>query len=337
MVCKLKAGRLMYGVAVGALALTPLVAQAQNTTGTMSSSTTTSTSMAPTQVTGTVLRYYVDRSGYVTAMDVQTANGVQMVRFAPGLGQRLYSTYPVGGQASLFVSGNSVVGMGDTPPAAGFMPSYMVSDIDLLRAEPYIMTGARLAQFNGRLRSVVSDPTGEVLGLVLSDVKLQNAVAGTPGAMNAEGMTGDVLVRVPREFRHAQTMGNVGGSMRVTPLFPGSVVEVVGYPEAPRFGVLSRYGTRVAANALVLNGRAVGAVGIPKMNLSSTSTLINSDLLPSASAEERNAAQMGYTTYDPTGLYGSGAGTGSTSPGASTSGGGTTGSAVTGGTGTGGM
>jgi hypothetical protein len=34
-----------------------------------------------------------DRSGYVTAMDVQTADGVQFVRFSPGMGSRLYTTY----------------------------------------------------------------------------------------------------------------------------------------------------------------------------------------------------------------------------------------------------
>ena len=49
-----------------------------------------------TQVSGTVLRYYTDAAGYVTAMDVQTANGVQMVTFAPGINAPLWSfTWPM--------------------------------------------------------------------------------------------------------------------------------------------------------------------------------------------------------------------------------------------------
>jgi len=321
MVCKLKSGRLAYGMAVGALALTPLVAQAQDTTtttGSMTSSTTMSSSgtmMQPTALTGTVLRYYVDRSGFVSAADIQTANGVQMVRFAPSMAQRLYSTYPVGGQVSLFTTGgNYVVGMGETMPAAGFMSPYMVSDIDLLKAEPYIMAGTRMAQFTGKLRRVVTDESGEVLGMVLDGVELKNAVAtptsaGDSAANAMGGMTGMVLVRVPREMRHTNTMGQVGGSMRVAPLFPGSIVEVVGYPEAPRFGVLSPFGHRVSASALVLNGRAVGALGIPKMSMKTTSTLINANIGSNMSAEEKSAMGMGYSTYDPSGNMGGGTGT----------------------------
>jgi len=348
MVCKLKTGRLAYGIAMGALALTPLVAQAQDTssttgamTGTMSSSTmgTTSSSsmMQPMPLTGTVLRYYVDRSGYVSAADVQTANGVQMVRFAPTMAQRLYSTYPVGGQVSLYVVGsqnqwggtsNYVVGLGEAMPAAGFMSPYMVSDVDLLQAEPYIMAGTRMAQFNGKLRSVVTAENGEVLGLVLDNVKLANATAmmsntstgaadtsgammgGTGGMMGGMGgMTGSVLVRVPRELRHTNTMSQVSGSMRVAQLFPGAAVEVVGYPEAPRYGVLSPFSHRVAASTMVLNGRAVGAMGVPKMQMGMKSALINTDIARSLSAEEQSAAGMGYRTYDPSGMMGGGTGT----------------------------
>jgi len=323
MVCKLKSGRLAYGMAVGALALTPLVAQAQDTPstmGSMTSSTTMSsgTMMQPTALTGTVLRYYVDRSGFVSAADIQTANGVQMVRFAPSMAQRLYSTYPVGGQVSLFVTGSPgssyVVGMGETMPAAGFMSPYMVTDIDLLKAEPYILAGTRMAQFTGKLRRVVTDQTGEVLGMILDGVQLQNAVptmasTGESAGNMMGGMTGSVLVRVPREMRHSNTMGQVGGSMRVAPLFPGAQVEVVGYPEAPRFGVLSPFGHRVSASALVLNGRAIGALGIPKMSMKTTSTLINSNIGSNMSAEERSAIGMGYSTYDPTGTMGGGTGT----------------------------
>jgi len=358
MVCKLKAGRLVCSMAAGALALAPLAVQAQDTTGamtgTMSSSTTMSsgTMMQPTLVTGTVLRYYVDRSGYVTAADVQTANGVQFVRFSPSMAQRVYSTYPVGGQMSAYVTGSPnnmggtswyVVGLGETMPAAGFSSAYMVNDVDLLRAEPYIMVGTKMAQFKGKLRSVVTDDNGEVLGMVLSGVKLANAMpmpasdsgAAMTGGMMSGGMmsggmmgdmTGNVLVRIPRELRHTNTPSQVAGSMRVAQLFPGSEVEVVGYPEAPRYGVLSPYGQRVAASAIVLNGREVGAMGVPRMMMKGGgSTLINANIGPSATNEERAAAGMGYSVYNQSGTMmtptdsgtagsmGTGAGTGNAS------------------------
>jgi len=258
----------------------------------------------------------------VTAADVQTANGVQFVRFAPSMAQRVYSTYPVGGQMSAYVSGSPnnmggtnwyVVGLGETMPAAGFMGAYMVNDVDLLRAEPYIMVGTKMAQFKGKLQSVVTDDNGEVLGMVLSGVKLANAVP-TPASDSAAAMsggtmsggmmgdaTGDVLVRIPREFRHTNTMSQVAGSMRVAQLFPGAEVEVVGYPEAPRYGVLSRFGQRVAASAIVLNGREIGALGVPRMMMKGGSTLINANIGPSATNEEKMAAGMGYSTYNQSG------------------------------------
>jgi len=321
---KINACRLLGCMAVGALSMAS-VSYAQDATsgngmaGGMAGDSTSMSSgssmmnSTPTQVTGTVLRYYTDRSGYVTAMDVQTANGVQMVRFSPGMGQRLYSTYPVGGQASVYVVGNQmgnstrmdVVGMGDTMPAAGMMPAYMVSDVDLLKADPFITIGTQMTQFRGTLKNLVTSENGEVLALVLGNI--------LPPMSGDAATGGDVLVRVPREFRHNTTMGRA--SARVTPLFKGSIVEVVGYNEAPRYGVLSRYGQRVAANALVVDGRAVGAVGIPMMSPASA-TLFNTNI-GGASAEEKGAMTMGYSTYDPNMTMGSS----TVNSGASTSGG----------------
>ena len=214
MVNKKTARCLAYGIAMSALSFAPAVnAQNATATGMMDSSAM----MQPMQVTGQVLRYYVDRSGYVTAMDVQTANGVQMVRFAPGMGQRIYSTYPVGGQASVYVMGSpssmgsmnyNVIGLGDRPPAAGFMSPSLVSDVDLLKSEPYIMVGSKMMQFAGRLRSVVTDDMGGVIGLVLEGVDANAMMGGTGSAAMSTSMTGgsaggEVLVRVPLELRHS--------------------------------------------------------------------------------------------------------------------------------------
>lgn len=337
---------LAYGIAMSALAFAP-VANAQDAatgTGTGGAMMDSSAMMQPMQVTGQVLRYYVDRSGYVTAMDVQTANGVQMVRFAPGMGQRIYSTYPVGGQASVYVMGSpgsmgmmnyNVIGLGDRPPAAGFMMPNMVSDVDLLKSEPYIMVGSKMVQFSGKLRSIVTDDIGEVIGLILDSVSM-NAMMGGAGMSNASmstdsmsggammgggmmggGMMSGVLVRVPREMRHPNE-GAMGGSMRATPLFKGAIVEVVGYPEAPRYGVLSNVSQRIAASALVVDGRAVGAVGIPKMSMESSRTLFKLNIGATATDEEKRAMQMGYSTYDPTGGAGSMSGTSPDTSGSST-------------------
>jgi len=364
--------------------------------GTMSGSM----SMQPMVATGTVLRYYTDRSGYVTAMDVQTAEGVRMVRFSPGMGQRLYSTYPVGGQITGMVQPSmmgsmqrlDLVALGDTPPAAGMMTPYMASDIELLRSQPFIQAGSKLVQFKGRLKSVVPDDRGEILALVLDKTNMAGmmGMGGMAGGMMNAGMTTDgmtattepvastttstsgststdatgatttttttdtttviqsgtatstgmmmsngmmmgadtILVRVPPELRHPGG-AQMAGSERVTPLFPGAEVEVVGYVESPRYGVISAYGQRVAANALVLNGRAVGAVGLPRVQ-DKRSALLSLNI-GGTSAEEQTAMGQGYSTYGMTTSGGGMSGGMMSDPSMTT---GTTG--ATGGTGTGG-
>jgi len=340
--CKqMKVGHLACAVATGLVALAPAArAQSDMSTTTTTTSETMSMSMSsqPTLVTGTVLRYYVDRSGYVTAMDVQTAEGVQFVRFSPGMGTRLYTTYPVGGTTSVYVMGSpttrwDVVSIGATAPApGGMMQPYTITDADLLDAEPYIMAGAKMVTVSGRLRNVIVNNQGEVVGLVLggggrgrnqggmmeastamsSDATTMTASstaagettmsATTPPTNPSAGATGmsmqprGILVRVPREFRHIAP--GYAGTERVTPLFKGAMVEVTGYPEAPRFGVLDVYNQRIAANALVVNGRAVGALGIPMMNQKASKALFGVDIGGAGrTSEELRAAGMGYTVY----------------------------------------
>jgi len=106
-----------------------------------------------------------------------------------------------------------------------------------------------------------------------------------------------ILVRVPRELRHIAP--GHAGTARVTPLFKGANVEVTGYNEAPRFGTLSRYAQRISANAIVVNSRAVGAIGIPMMRAKDQKALFNNVDLggSSMSAEEMRASGMGYTVY----------------------------------------
>jgi len=361
---KIKVGHLACAVAMGLIGMSSAQAQTDGTMsggtmmgGTMGGDSNMMMSSQPTLVTGTVLRYYVDRSGYVTAMDVQTAEGVQFVRFSPGMGSRLYTTYPVGGTASVYVAGSpttrwDVVGMGATAPAPGtMMQAYTLTDADLLDSEPYIMAGARQTTVTGTLTDLIVNKQGEVVGMVLDGArmkgmnkkmrKMQAASAANAGtAMSTDGTTmtsstttsgnttttvtdtttvmttgdttmtagdmsmnmmgmgsGGVLVRVPREFRHISP--GHAGTDRVTPLFRGATVEVTGYPELTRFGALDIYRQRIAANALVVNSRAVGAIGVPMMSPKMTRALFNNvDIGGSGrSAEEMRAAGMGYTVY----------------------------------------
>ena len=405
--CK-KIGIVACGLAaVGAMTLAPQSAKAQDSMmgdGTMMATTSMD---QPMMVSGTVLRYYVDRAGYVTAMDVQTAQGVQFVRFSPSLGQRLYSTYPVGGQVTAYVTSNTrrggtyydVVSMGEKMPAPEAM-TMKLTDVDLLDSPAYIMTGAKMITVRGTLSDVITNDQGEVVGLVINGAEKQvmkatgkkmiagrtmmvtadgqmmpvmfkggktmvkmadgkttelmmadgkyvipDAMAGAqmkmvmsdgrqmnmdtvdgklmvmdangqmmpvakngrmmmPGMM-PEAMAGSMvqsaatgtLVRVPREFRHARSGQN--GTSRITPLFKGSEVEVTGYPEAPRYGVVSLYANRITANAIVINSRAVGALGMPRLDTKNQRALFNNlDIGGSSqSAEEARAAKMGYNTY----------------------------------------
>jgi len=370
---KINVGHLACAVAMGLIGVSSAQAQTDGTT--MTSSTTMSGTMSggtmmgdnsmmmssqPTLVTGTVLRYYVDRSGYVTAMDVQTAEGVQFVRFSPGMGSRLYTTYPVGGTASVYVAGSpttrwDVVSVGANAPAPGtMMQAYTLTDADLLDSEPYIMAGARQTTMTGTLTDLIVNKQGEVVGMVLDGARMKGMgkmkkmkmkkadTAATTTGMSTDGTTvtsstttsgnttttvtdtttvmttgdttmnagdmsmnmnmmtmgsGGVLVRVPREFRHIAP--GHAGTDRVTPLFKGATVEVTGYPELTRFGALDIYRQRIAANALVVNGRAVGALGVPMMSPKMTRSVFNNVDIGGAgrSSEEMRAAGMGYTVY----------------------------------------
>jgi hypothetical protein len=283
-------GSAVCGVVMSALAVAPALAQNDTMmTGTVTPDTNMTTtaaadaSLAPMPINGQVLRYYTDRSGFVTAMDVQTADGVRLLRFAPDLGQRLYTTYPIGGTVDVYVVGSpymgdtryDVVSIGKEVPRAGYMQPYMVRDVDLLEADPYIEIGAQQKNVTGKLQRVITNEKGDVLGLVLDN---------------------NTLVRVPREARSIAP--GYAGTSRITPLFKGASVVATGYDEAPRFGVISVYPERLAARAIVVNGRSVGGVGFPRFDTTSKEVLLNTNIMgPDTSADELKAVGMGYNSY----------------------------------------
>jgi hypothetical protein len=226
-----------------------------------------------------------------------------MVHFAPNMGQRLYSTYPSGGQIAVWVtpammgSGHwNAVGVGTARPSM-FMPAYTVTDVDLLESEPYIVAGSKLTEVSGRLTHIVVNHNGEVLALVLDD---------------------NTIVRVPRDLRHIAS-GYAGSERRSAP-FKSAKVRATGYYEAPMYGVLSPFVTRLAANAISIDGRNVGVLGMPMMSKDQQKTLLKTDIGGSTMSNEEMAAMgMGYTTYNPGGAM-SGTGSGNAAAGSAPAG-----------------
>ena len=205
---------------------------------------------APTPVSGTVTRYYVDRAGFVAAMDVQTTDGTKMVRFSPSMAQRLTSSFPVTSTFNGFVTSMGMgsnmsyelAGTGASMPAPGMMMPMMVSDIDLLRAPAYTTLGAKETEVTGKLTGYISDPmSGDVLALILDK---------------------STLVRVPQQSRLQQASTAPEG---VSDLLKGALVVARGVDEAPRFGSVSPYGRRLIANSIAVDGRNVGTFGFGRV------------------------------------------------------------------------
>jgi len=279
-ICKTAA----LGLVVGALALST-GAQAQTMDSSTTMTGTMSSTMTPTPVSGTVLRYYVDRAGFVSAMDVQTTDGVKMVRFSPSMAQRLTGTYPVGSQISAYVTSSGtgtmmsydLAGTGaEMPtPTTMMMPSG-VSDLDILRSSPYIMMGSKSMRTLGKLTGYVPDPdTGQVLAIILDQ---------------------NTLVRVPANNRLPQASMAPEG---VTPLFKNSDVIAYGYDEAPRYGIVSPFAKRIVATGISVNGRSLGPFGFGKVMPGNGGTLFgfNLNFFGGSSPEEVQANSMGYSTY----------------------------------------
>lgn len=286
--------KLTIGTAMTAMAFagaTNVQAQAMGdmSDGAMMNSTMTAPTMMPMLVSGTVQNYYVDRAGYVSAMDVMTADGVRMVRFAPSMAQRVTALYPVGSSASVYVTsrmmGNmtsyDLAGVGpDMPTPTSMMMPSNINPIDVLKATPYIQIGAKSDEYRGYLTGYVADPmNGEVLGIVLDN---------------------KTLVRVPAQNRLVQASTSPTG---ITPLFANAYVVARGYKEAPLYGVVSPFEKRIAATGISVNGQTLGPLGFGKV-MSSRKPLLGFNInflggkAPKDLSMESNS--MGYMPYDMT-------------------------------------
>lgn len=274
------------GLAAGLLTFSAVGANAQTMDSTMNSSgamMNNSPSMAPMMVTGTVVRYYIDRAGYVSAMDVQTADGVKMVSFMPSMAQKLTGMYPVGSQATVSVTssmmGNmtsyNLAGVGSDMPAPNMMMPGSVSELDVLRAQPYVLIGSKPMLYSGKLTGYVVDPKmGDVLAIILDE---------------------NTVVRVPAQNRLPQASMAPEG---VANLVKGANVLVSGTEEAPRYGVMSPYGRRIAATGITIGGRTLGPFGFGKVMAKKNSTLFGFNIPLGGGLDEIKANEMGYATYN---------------------------------------
>ncbi len=280
---------------------------------------------APMPVSGTVTRYYVDRAGFVSAMDVQTTDGARMVRFSPSMAQRLTSMYPVGSTISGFVTSSGMgsmmsydlAGTGTMMPAPGMMMPTMINDLDILRSTPYVMLGSKEMSVTGKLTDYIADPnSGQILALVLDK---------------------NTLVRVPAQNRLEQSSLAPEG---VRDLLKGALISARGMDEAPRFGVVSPYARRVVASGISVDGRTLGTFGFgrvivsrKKMMSMMNGGMMNADYMPYMAPGSDSSMTGGMTGT--TGTSTMGTGTMDGTAGTGTMGSGTPGTMGTGTTGTG--
>lgn len=261
-------------------ALAPVVRAADTMAPTTTMSTSSSMAAQPMMVTGRVNNYWTDASGYVTAVDVQTANGPAVVRFAPGMGNRVMQAYPVGSTANVWVQGSTMngvtnwdlVGMGEKMPASGFYPVMTMGPLDLVTGSPMIEANAERVTVEGNLSRVVVDNMGQVVGLIVDTKMVGKGTAknhlGTlqfgPTVWQAStgGAPAWTLIRVGPEFRPTPSHGNM---RRVTPLLAGDDIVAVGYMEASRYGAISPIGNRLIATGITVNSQSVGEMGFPTM------------------------------------------------------------------------
>ncbi|HEY0073171.1 MAG TPA: hypothetical protein VGB77_03645 [Abditibacteriaceae bacterium] len=320
---KSKKGRLVLGVALGAaLVSAPVLtgtAKADHHEGGAAMAGGT-TSNQPMMVSGKVNNYWTDASGYVTAVDVQTANGPAVIRFAPGMATRSMQMYPVGSTADFWVRGSmeggqqrwDLAGMGNKQPSSWY-PA-MNNSASTLMSLPYVAGEATVMSVGGKLKSVVVDDHGTVAGLVIETNwigkgSIQRTFSGKnePGEYTWQSTAGGApmwtLVRVPRETMSAPNPSD--DMRRKTPLMLNDDIEATGFVEAPLYGTTSMYGHRFAANSLSVNGVGVGALGFGLHKAKQKPLFgfnLNIPLVTGSSSKELPVVPLGYQVYDPQGV-----------------------------------
>ena len=211
---------------------------------------------------GTVLAYNYGLNGYRTAVQVQTSDGVRVLRFAPDMAQRLSANFPVGASItgsmqSVMAAGamgameSNLVALGEATPATGMVQADVSRDNVLRMAAPTAGGGGRGVNLQGRLQGVVVNKQNEIVALVLHDNRMSDAGLDM------------VLVRVPPQFLNFMT--STTNMARGPQLARGDIINVAGSEEPSTQGSTSVYRMRVAASVLVVNGRTVQGLSKPSL------------------------------------------------------------------------
>jgi hypothetical protein len=235
----------------------------------------------PVQVTGIVQRFYADRSGLVTALELQTPGETAWVHFSPHLAQELLRDSPIGATASLWlmphsqplnnVDGNSrwnLVGIVKTPPQNALTPPAR-KDLELLEsATP--ATDAPQSTLQGRVTNVVTNSDGAVQALILD---------------------GNTLVSIPATMR-GTAASKVLWAREMT-------VSLTAQPEAALAGALSNYTNRYIATGLSLNGQDVSNAGVPPLSVEQATQLFGpSQVVADVEPAFVTASQLGLKLYN---------------------------------------
>jgi hypothetical protein len=249
------------------------VSRGRKTRGTMET-------VEPMLVSGTVQRFYADRSGLVTALELETPGETAWVHFPPYLAQQLLQNSPIGATAKLWLMPHpqpitetegasrwNLVGIGEARPD-NFLTPAATGDLELLD------TGAPAAEapqstLQGRITNVVTNNTGAVLALILDN---------------------NMLVRIPATMR-----GDATSKVLWT---KEMAITATVQPEAAREGALSNYANRYLATTLSLDGQDVSLAGVPPLNAEQAAQLFGpSQVVADVEPSQVVASQLGLKLY----------------------------------------
>lgn len=214
------------------------------------------------QISGIVQRFYVDRSGLVTAVELQTPGETLFVHFPPERAQEVFDAAPTGTTATFWVVGRSngrmrpgfshwnLAGTGETKPAGEVALASESSDIDRIEAG---VAGGESTTVRGQLTNVVASENGEVVAIVLD---------------------GSTLVRLPREMRRAS---ETPAEEPKVPWSRNIEVEVAALPETERIGTLGNYKMRLVATTLSIGGRDLTGSGVPALSREQATAIFGTD------------------------------------------------------------
>lgn len=236
---------------------------------------------APVLISGTVKGYFTNRAGYVSALSLETSSGTEMVHFAPSWAKRLLTDNAVGSTLDgWFIahqdgkwSWKDLVSIGKDP-AERVLNGKIPSGAQQLDDQSWVWKNGTPGTVHGKLKKIVVNNKGDVLALILD--------------------TG-ALVRVPRTVRNEES--GAYGTDAIAPLFKDVQVTAWGTQEWQASGDVSIYNQHFSTTGLAINGKTVGAIGIPRLPINKTFLIDGNMNLIDASPAEIVGADGEYVPF----------------------------------------